>query len=544
VPQASYSRFGVTATVGNCYVSQLHANNRQDAVFRVDALTSTTVTITWRLLPVPLGQLAWEHCEPWHNPHSVAATATTSVLANWLAQNPSVTSAMQWISPVVATPPSSVGYSAWPADMQNALLQNFVAYWSWYAGGMTGSDPTPVVDPPPNQVPTSTGNIATVLAPADAQALYVKYLALSFVVELQGQVPWSLLEFDAASLAELLDSRKFFTQYTTSGYQLVTESVVPAPPLVTAAYVASHNLLCSNRVESIAETVFWARNLQHFLGSDPAQAELDYWHYAGNPPVSRILAGTHYTGTDTTVGTNLTQWTLGCHGTTGLLKSLLRAINIPVEDFTVFNPSVSYPNDAYYFSGHATPHFISEHLWLSHGDDPYIGVNYNAILPFPLQAMEIGDTQFFNWFPNTGKSSTSLPLGIQADYVEMFWGDRAMLETRLQDLVTKPTPPDANLCGYINGLTGTNSFYSCAQAEGLGLLGNIDPLVLPYVAGDTLYPDEPHIPFYPFPGAQFLAPPCDTCVPAVCSQNSACCTSWSGQCQTLAIQVCNNACIY
>src|SRR3954464_6294283 len=101
--------------------------------------------------------------------------------------------------------------------MQTALLDNFVAYWAWYAGGMTGNDPTPVNDPPTNLLPTSANSRRTAISEADAQALYVKYLALTFVVELQHQVPWSILEYDNASLGELLDARKFFNQWDGTG---------------------------------------------------------------------------------------------------------------------------------------------------------------------------------------------------------------------------------------------------------------------------------------------------------------------------------------
>lgn len=206
---------------------------------------------------------------------------------------------------------------------------------------------------------------------------------------------------------------------------------------------------------------------------------------------------------------------------------------------------MSEPNNAFYFSGHAVPHFISEHLWLSHGDDPYVGVNQNEILPYPLEAMEVGDTQFFTWFPNTGASSTPLPIGIGADAVELTYGDHLMLDDRMTDLVNKPTPPDTNICAYINGLPGPpTNFYSCAQAEAAGLLGNLDPLLGPYVAAGSVYPDVNSVPFYFFPQAKFLPPPCDTCVPSVCAQSAPCCTSWNEVCQVLAYQTCSNACIY
>jgi hypothetical protein len=545
VSSTSFNRFGVAATVGNCYASPLHANNREYAVFRVQSLTSTTVGITWKLLPVPISQMAWQHCERWHNPRAVASTTTTATLSNWLAQNSSIASAMQWISPVVANPPQTVGYTSWPSAMQTALLQNFVNYWAWYTSGMTGTDPTPVTDPPPNQHTTSNNDVLTVLAPSDAQALYLKYLALTFVVELQGQVPWSLLQLDTASLAELLDSRKFFTQYGSGGYDLIPMSVVPAPPLVAAKYVSDHNLLCSTRPETIAEAVFWARNLQHFQTdlTNFAQDERDFWQYAGNPPASRVLSGTKYSGTRNTgsyagVPTNLTQWTMGCHGTTGLLKSLLRTLNIPVEHFSNGNPSVTLPNNSFIFSGHATLHFTADHLWLSHADDPYF-LN-DAILPFPLQALEIGDTQFFAWYPNTGAASTVAP-GRQQDNLWVDYGDQFMPADRLKDLQTKPTPPDLNICAYVNSGTSEN-YYTCSQAEAMGLLSMLDPLVTPYLAGGSLSSDMQSAPYCYDTEPQFRAPPCDTCVPAACAENAACCGSWSFSCGSLAYQICKDAC--
>jgi hypothetical protein len=560
VPKTTYSRFNVTAVVGDCYASPLHDNNRWYAVFQVTSLTSDSVTITWTLLPVPITQLAYQHCEPWQNHVPVAPTTTASVLSDYLTQNWWIANAMNWIQPVVTsppTPPTTVSWTSWPPEMQTALLDNFVAYWAWYAGGMVGPDPTPVTDPPPNQHATSGGDVLTVLTPADAQALYIKYLALSFVVELQGQVPWSLLDFDAASLAELLDSQKFFTMYTSEGYALIALSVIPAPPLTAAAYVAQNHFVCTDRPKTIAEAVFWARNLQHYNNtSDGTQDELDFWQYPGNPPASRVLAGTIYSGGDSSVPTNLNQWVQGCHGTTGLLKSLLRTINIPVEEFTEDNPSVSQPNSQYYWSGHAVPHFISEGLWLSHGDDPYIGTNYASMLPFPLEAMEISDAQFFAWFPNT----FSAPLngapfpnnGRQANELDIAYLDTGMFNPRLTDLIAQPTPPDANICAQSRWSVGPpNNFYTCAEAESAGLLTMLDPLLAPYVAAggppfSGLYAQDTNaIPSYRHVAPEFQPPPCDTCVPQVCAAHPECCGSnWSIHCAGLGNLICGTFCFH
>ena len=50
MPTTGYSLFGVTATVGNCYVALTHNDERDYIVFRVTGTTSTTVTLTWKLV--------------------------------------------------------------------------------------------------------------------------------------------------------------------------------------------------------------------------------------------------------------------------------------------------------------------------------------------------------------------------------------------------------------------------------------------------------------------------------------------------------------
>jgi hypothetical protein len=480
-PATGYNRNGVAASTGSCYASPMRYDSRHRIVFRVDHADTSSATLTWRLVPTPLDQLAWQHCEPYVQVRGTTTGVPANILASWLQQNPIIENAMQWMQPVAGTP-TTVGYTSWPATLQAMLGTNFVAYWNWYNSGMTGADPNPGSDPPANTAPSSY----MALSAADAQSLYVKYVALTLVVEIQGRVPWTILSYDSASLAELLDARKFFTEYNSTGYALMQETVVPAPPLVTAQFVAQNNLLCANRPATIAEAVFWARNLNHAMGAGAlADYELGFWQYAGAPPASRMLAGTKYTGTDSSVFTDVRHWTFGCHGTTGLLKMLLRTLNVPVEHFSVENPSVTLPQNAFLFASlaHAVPHFLADGLWLSHGDDPYFV--YNDI-PFPFQALLVPDAQFFAWFPNSGTSAGTTNIGQQPDELWIRYGETYMLNQRLLDLETTP-PSDQNVCSYINSVTPPNNIYSCAQAEQKGLLSMLDPLVQPYVGSSNTF---------------------------------------------------------
>ena len=492
-PATGYNRNGVALSAGTCYAAIMRYDPRNRIVFRVDSVNTSSTTLTWHLVPVPINQLAWQHCDP-YIPGTLANTGVPAdILASWLQQHPSIADAMQWMQPVAGTP-TTIGYTSWPADMQAMLTTNFVAYWNWYNSGMTGADPNPTSDPPINHATFPT----TALSVTDAQSLYVKYVALTLVVEIQRRVPWTILAYDSASLAELLDARKFFTEYTSDGYVVITMTVVPAPPLVSAQFVAQNNFLCGNRPATIAEAVFWARNLKHFQStSDPA---VDFWQYLGAPPASRVLAGTNYTGTSD-VPKDVLHWTLGCHGTTGLLKMLLRTLNVPVEHFSSQNPSVSLPQDAFVVSTHAVPHFLADGLWLSHGDDPYtikesFPSTYAAQLPYPLQAMLLTDARFFTWFPNPGTCTVSCPtVGQQTDDLFVRYGDTQMLRRRLLDLQTTP-PTDQNICSYVTVVPGYH-VYTCAEAEQMGLLSMLDPLVQPYVGGgDTLEADISHVPDY------------------------------------------------
>jgi len=496
----------------------------------------------------PLQQLKWQHCTPYEDGQSVPATISdATILHTYLNDHPAVAKAMVWLM----TDQTAVAWSSWPSWLSSLLDENFVAYWAWYAGGGTGSDPTPVIDPPPNlNTPDGrAGAMRTAMSVADASRLYVKYVALTLVFELQNRTPWRLDTYDGASLAELLDSRKFFESYGPIGYNFIWYSVIPPPPLMAAQFVREQHFLCVTKAESIAEAVFWARKLEHFIGPIDGETTAEaYWHYVGTTPASRVLSGTSYSGSDPLVPTNLTRWTYGCHGTTGLLKALLRAINIPVEHFSGYNPALNEGNNpfanSFVASGHATPHFLSEGLWLSHGDDPYIGSRLQTVLPYPLTAMLVPDAQFFAWFPNTGYHEGA-PVGRQTSELWIRYGTRLSLQARERDLTERPIPPDQNFCADIGVPDGVNNYYTCAEAEAVGLATHLDSLLAPYGENtQAIDADIERLPFYRFPDPEFLPPPCDTCASQACSADSTCCNAWSIHCQRVEHSICGDICAW
>ena len=54
-PTSGYTRFGVTATAGQCYVSLTHNDERNYIVFRADEASSSSVAISFRILSTGFG---------------------------------------------------------------------------------------------------------------------------------------------------------------------------------------------------------------------------------------------------------------------------------------------------------------------------------------------------------------------------------------------------------------------------------------------------------------------------------------------------------
>lgn len=50
IPSSGYTRFGVPAVTGNCYVALTHNDERNHIIFRADEIGSGNVSITWRII--------------------------------------------------------------------------------------------------------------------------------------------------------------------------------------------------------------------------------------------------------------------------------------------------------------------------------------------------------------------------------------------------------------------------------------------------------------------------------------------------------------
>jgi hypothetical protein len=400
-PTSGYSTYGRTAIVGHCYVSQTHFEEHNYIIFRVDELTSTTVTLTWKMV---------DSCYGLSN--------SRQNVDCWLSKNSNIAQYLAWENRLGYGQTSVTTWPQWTNVQRDDLRAAFL-YSSDLLANPSTWDPDPLVDPPVN-LENDQDNFfpATVLSPSDAWRLYVKTVAMSLAVELRQYVSWSIVGYDGASLASLFDGRHM-VKYTwkeatglnlgmpnpqAEGYILVSNGydptthatfapvpsyVVPAPPTHALAFIRDKGLLGSTRLQTITNALDWSRRMQHFYGTQNTISFQNNWQYRGAAPVSRTI--------DTTVSSghsNPYHYTAGCHGTSGFLHSVLRLLNIPVDGNVV--------------AGHSATRFMTEGLYLSHGDDPYIGTDIYGV---PPGAMLISDATYRSWFVTASSALASENLG-------------------------------------------------------------------------------------------------------------------------------------
>lgn len=281
------------------------------------------------------------------------------------------------------TDESVVHYDEWPAQKKDDLAQ---ALGRILAGQTLGLPAAPALSV--NFASTATAE--TCLSPGMAWRYFIGHVAQSLAFECrldaEANPSWSLKAFSRDALALLFDSRSLFKWYPV--FQAYTidpggdlGAATPGDPVRTFRFLQHDGLLGASRRRTIDAVLAWCRShLVHYGGSDDVANVVDYWQYAGMPPVESMIAGTLQSSQPTAPSRH---WTKGCSGTAGFLRAVLRTANIPVAQLRV--------------AGHALVHFVREGLFLSHGDDPYGGLA-EATPPIPIGELPITRATFDAWF--------------------------------------------------------------------------------------------------------------------------------------------------
>jgi len=305
-----------------------------------------------------------------------------------------------------------VRFRDWTEQQRKSLAKALLRILSGQTLGLSAAPPLSVAFPP-------TADAWTCLSPSVAWRYFVGHVAQSLAFDRAQQAAgppgWSLRNFSPGELALLLDSRLFAKWYPAVGAYVIEPdyllgSATPGDPVRTFRFIRAHRLLARRPRETVCKLLSWCRdNLLHFGGGHDIANVLDHWGYAGVPPVEYMCEGT----TKASQGNmGPRHWTMGCHGTTGFLRCVLRTVNIPVEMITRCN--------------HALPHFVRQRLYLSHGDDPYGGLS-EATPPIPIQDVPIDKPKFDAWFDsalpateicsNVGRHSLELAIAYLPNYL-------------------------------------------------------------------------------------------------------------------------------
>lgn len=322
-----------------------------------------------------------------------------------LTEDPRIANAIIWDDV-----DGSSAYPQWPQARKNELVGAF----NLACAGDLGD----LADPPANIWPLADEDYPeTTISAQDAWPLYLAYVAQSLRVEVCDLTYWSISDYPESWLKMLLSGKSlfsldrrnngYFIDYTRTGY------VLPSPPQPIYQFLWENGIIGAKALSTIARSIEWCRqHLVHFRDGYQALNMQNQWQYRGWPPVSRIITGTPHNGVDNSYRNR----TAGCHGTTGLLRCLLRTVNIPVQYAQVYCGTTI----------HAVPAFITENKYLSHGDDPY-NLAAHCTPPYGAGELLINQQTFESWFgssvapqdrlTNIGRRVVELSLKYLPDYL-------------------------------------------------------------------------------------------------------------------------------
>ena len=153
-------------------------------------------------------------------------------------------------------------------------------------------------------------------------------------------------------------------------------------------------------------------------------------------------------------------YTLGCHGTTGVLRAVLAAANIPVKETDV--------------CGHAMPYFMADHVYLSHGDDPYgsFGTSDTTISP-PMTDLLIDQATYTDWFVTPGQPASCANISRRDAQLAVEYVPDVLVWKHCDDL-SAGIVDHAQTAVYQSFENGYGSFYTLAELDAATFWSRLD----------------------------------------------------------------------
>lgn len=387
-----------------------------------------------------------------------------AILDCWLTEHPEVSKLISWAAP----DSSQVYWKDWPVVLKDRLHHHFGEMVAWYGNEMPINCPAPFPMPLPKTLPgdpLAGGGLK--MMESTALNVYLSHIGNSLAAELTGAFSWSVTNYTPAQLRLLFEYSDLLAYHSASltshpGYYFQC-TTSPATPGFVVSFFKKHSLIGADAVDTVGRLFGWAGSLGHFFG-EPGYPHPNYpffWGPESPPiPVSKIIEGTFYTGMLKFDPPWFSHWTAGCGGTTQFMKSVLHAMNIPVEARTAL-------------CQHQMPFFPTIDRALSHADDPYSGLA--KVTPFPgwpvpsKQEYLITGAQWNQWFglgvdyatseSNIGRRVVDLAIQYQSD---------GLLKLYCKDLASQASHADGKVFGALS------SFYTLAELEAKQLWQKLD----------------------------------------------------------------------
>jgi len=399
-------------------------------------------------------------CKPFVNKGAGAASALIDCYLND-PSNQVIAGSITWYFNNQTMP-----WKQWPSWAKQDLVDAFIHTVDWYNGGMVKYYGAVAADPPQmlNQawLMNGGGGVAVYDETTVAWPIYVGHVALNLAAEIYAWVPWSLHNFDnGGGMNHLLSYSDYFfycDQYGAQGY-CVTGST-PSNATYVFKFFKTHNLIGSTKLDTINRVLDWARWNLHHSGGKGYLADLQFFGYYGEPPVSRILEGTLVAPpAPDDWQMNPHHWTEGCYGTTDFMRIFFKAVNIPV-----------WSTEA--GGGHVSPWFVSENLYLSHGDDPY---SADMKSDAPTSMLPINKATYDTWFPVNDPVTAAQNTGRRNVEINVWYPSPWVLNLYCYD--------QANFKDHVSGRVFNEYFskyYTVPQLENLGLWQRLDQKIANY----------------------------------------------------------------
>ena len=343
-------------------------------------------------------------------------TTIDAQLGCWLDENPKVANAM-----IFGDATYYGTWKYWPISVKEELAKDFKLLAGWYLED-TPSTTAPQLFP---VIVVPTGPVDPVwslwMSEKLGRSIYLSVVANNLAVELTGYLPWTITTYGPAELSSLLNQSGLVAYVTNNivkpGYYFNNSGMYasPANPPFTALFFKKNQLIGSSAADTIERLFRWERRLQHVIDPPgvPKQDIAKYYFGPNIPPIpdAEIIEGTTYSG-PSGVGLTFDHYTNGCGGTMEFMKSVLRTVNIPVQE-------------NWLACGHAAPTFPTVNMALDHGDDPYDALG--IVTPYPgfpapqTKEFFISVPQFNQWFPggaclaNVGRQVSNVAIQYASD---------------------------------------------------------------------------------------------------------------------------------